>query len=117
MAFNTFTPPKEPSSPLTDEPEFRIANAEFGDGYEQRAPKGINWKRSVISVAWRNIARSEADTILQFFYDQDFNPFYYTLPYENSQRKWVATEWSREDRVDGFVDVQATWRESFELDS
>lgn len=113
--FNTFEPPKAPSQPLDDEPELAMSEARFGDGYEQRAPKGINWVRSIIDIQWNYCTRTQADAIIAFFENQKLRTFNYQMPQETVVRRWVVVSWRRSDRVDGYVDVRAKFRESFEL--
>lgn len=116
MAFNTFTPPQNPSAPIKEKFETRIARAQFGDGYEQDAAKGINSVRSVVTLRWDNLEDPDAQTIIDFARNQEFQPFYYTLPQDTTQKKWVATEWSRTAREASISSVQMTIRESFEID-
>jgi phage-related protein len=117
VPFNTFTPPQNPSEPITDKKELATAAARFGDGYEQRTAKGINYARSVLDIRWDVLTTADADTIENFFLSQQFQPFYYQLPSESSARKWVVTEWQRTDSAANIAGIKATFRESFEIDN
>lgn len=70
----------------------RVLNANFGDGYEQSTPDGINAVRGSITVTWPPLPITECDTIMTFFRSHNGQPFYWTLPNEGTPRIW---------RVDG----------------
>ena len=45
---------------------------EFGDGYIQRTPLGVNYHRRALSVTHENLSSSDADTLLQFYEARQF---------------------------------------------
>jgi phage-related protein len=49
---------------VTHSVKFRVIQAEFGDGYSQVAPKGLNSQYSNYSITWAPVTREEKDTII-----------------------------------------------------
>jgi len=45
----------------------KVLLATFGDGYEQRLPDGINNKKRIFNVSYKNRVKSEAEDIVDFF--------------------------------------------------
>lgn len=45
---------------------------EFGDGYIQRTPLGVNYHRRAISVTHENLSSSDADTLIAFYEAREF---------------------------------------------
>ena len=43
---------------------------EFGDGYIQRTPLGINYQRRSLSVTHENLSQSDATTLIAFYEDR-----------------------------------------------
>lgn len=58
---------REPDYGLNATPTFRIRRAQFGDGYEQRAPDGLNYVRRSWSVTWSVIPEESRDMLMDFF--------------------------------------------------
>lgn len=90
MALNTFSPPKPPSRQSARVQRMsRDLIADFGDGYEQRGIDGLNNLALSVPLIWAYLAPRDAQTIGSFFDGQTrATPFYYTLPWESSPRKW-----------------------------
>ena len=44
-----------------------ILAVKFGDGYEQRIPNGINYKKDVWQVSWENLSTTDKDTVEAVF--------------------------------------------------
>ena len=70
MTWGTFTPPYAPIPGTEDKPEYKILQADFGDGYTQSTADGLNNVRRVLTVAWDGLTVAEANAIINFFVDQ-----------------------------------------------
>ena len=115
MAFPTL-PAVNPDvgAPIRDEPN--LAVAEFGDGYTQRAAKGLNHVRRKVSLSWTSISAADKDALVDFFRSTNgVDPFYWTAPGEPA-RLWRASQWSHHVVAgDAVWNVSATLEEVFDL--
>lgn len=114
---DTFTPPRTPSqSSFTPKTSFDVLKASYGDGYEQRTPNGINYKRTSVTLVWSALTQAQLNELMVFFDDKAWVPFLYTLPDEDVERVWIlAGEYSRS--VDGSgtsFTFEAPMQESFD---
>jgi len=93
---DTFTPAIEPSPQTQVDKDYRVLKAEHGDGYEQRAAKGINTIRRKARVVWEDLTHAQADAI-----EADFDgwagvtAFNYAVPPDATSRTWVCPSHSR----------------------
>lgn len=72
---------REPDYGLNASPTFRIRRAQFGDGYEQRAPDGLNHVRRSWSVTWSVISEDEKTALMSFFAQMaGVYSFYWVIP-------------------------------------
>lgn len=116
MPLPTFTPPIGPSPGKTIKPQISLREAEFGDGYSQNTPKGLNHIRQNVDLKWSGLTKSEFQTIVAFFTLMGgYLPFYYQVYGDIKVRKWVCKEWSGGD-TDGVFTLSATFLESFTLE-
>lgn len=93
----TFTPGVNPSFPINLKRTPRTLRAQFGDGYGERAPDGINNMPYTGSLNWDNLSGVEAKALTDFFAArQAYQAFLYQPPHSDfaSAVKWIATEWS-----------------------
>ncbi len=67
MALTTFTPPIAPTLGTKHAPKVNLLKAEFGDGYSQAAPNGLNHTAHEISLRWGALTEAQFGTIRQFF--------------------------------------------------
>lgn len=96
MAFDTFTPPLRPSAGSTDyQWQPRVLTAQFGDGYKQTTPDGINANGMRVRLTWANLTIAQATTVRSFLDAHVGLVFKYTLPDEGIARKWQALSWSK----------------------
>lgn len=111
MAFPTFNPPVRQSKGTTISPTIKILSAEFGDGYTQESPDGINHIRDSVDLVWDTLLPEDAIAIETFLRGQKgTNPFWYDVD-ELDHRKWTCKVWKRtRDEVHSF---SATFVESF----
>ena len=74
----------------------RILDAQFGDGYAQRAQDGINASPQSWSLVFNGVDDTEADAIEAFLEARGAHePFDWTPPGKASAR-FVCKEWNRE---------------------
>lgn len=96
MPAAVFSPARVPTS-VDRDVELRVLKNEFGDGYEQVVPDGINTVRESLSVKWSGLTSSEAESIESFFTSQAAASFTWTPPNRSAQKLWRCTEWSMAD--------------------
>lgn len=105
------------STALTEEP--RISRTRYGDGYEERAPDGLNPIRQMWSLQFRAVDRQAADDIVAFFRARvgvqgleafDWTPLWATVPIRVVCRSWSRTQ----AEVYTESDINATFEQVFE---
>jgi len=112
MPLPTFTPPMRPSPGTSRAPEVSLRKSQFGDGYAQASPAGLNHVRQVVALKWEFLSLAEAQEIETFLVGQGgYRPFLYTLNGEAQARRWVCESWSVTDGHPSTVN--ATFREWF----
>lgn len=95
MAFDVFTPPRDPSAGnLTERAEAIELEAAFGDGYEQTVQFGLRDERLVLQMVWQKLPAVDAEGIDAFLRDHKHAPFWWTLP--GTARTYAFTCRSRE---------------------
>lgn len=114
MPYSTFTPPVPPSPGTSDSPRIRKLEAEFGDGYTQSVPDGINHIKREISLNWDLLTPAQAADIIDFLRARGgCEPFFYTPSDELTALKWICEEWN-DKRIDGGMRaVSAKLKQSF----
>ncbi|NIH77431.1 phage-related protein [Ochrobactrum sp. P20RRXII] len=117
MSLFTFDPPIGPSPGVGHGREVKLLEAEFGEGYSQSTPKGLNHIRKSLDLKWEALTLSQRDEIEDFLIDHKGNtPFYYRPYGERFALKWTCKEWS--STPDGGVWVfSATFVQSFTLET
>lgn len=115
MTFATFVPPVKQSPGTKMAPEIKTLSVDFGDGYTQDQPDGLNNIRQIATVTWSALKIDQFNVLMDFFVGQKGTiPFYYTLK-DGVLRKWTCKEFSGSlDAPDTFT---ATLRESFLIDT
>jgi phage-related protein len=116
MPLTTFVPPIDPSPSTSRKIAFKILQAEFGDGYSQPTPDGINHRRRSLGLSWDVLDDDQADEISEFLTERGgTEPFYYTPPRESAPTKWVCEEFTDDVQDGGFRKITATFKQSFTL--
>lgn len=116
MALLVFTPPVPPSPGTGNQPEVKLLEAEFGDGYTQSAPDGINHIRRVLNLKWEMLSPAQCDQIVAFLTARGGSePFLYTPSDELTPVKWTCKKWGDERLKNGLRSVNAEFRQSFLL--
>ncbi|WP_431854312.1 phage tail protein [Azospirillum sp.] len=91
----TLTPPFNPTVGTDIHPEIKLIKADFGDGYRQRAPDGLNHIRYLYQFVWEGPV-AEIDEILLFLHERGgTEAFLYTPPGESQAKTFVCQEWSK----------------------
>jgi phage-related protein len=102
-------------SQLEEEP--RVSTTQFGDGYAQRAPDGINNMPRRWALQFRACGLAQGDEIVAFFRTHGgYKAFDWTPPRETVTAAWVCKSWRRSlPNALGESDISATFEEDFAL--
>jgi phage-related protein len=96
MAWDTWVPPQQPGqngTQFSEQP--RLLQTDYGDGYSQVLPDGINYITGQADLNWNSILATNWATIVAFFEAHLSLPFLWTLPDESVPRQWRAQKWSK----------------------
>jgi phage-related protein len=75
--------------------DYRVSRVDFGDGYSQRARKGLNTKPQKWRLNWSRISDADAETLRLFFEDLAGVGLIEWTPYNQSTPLlWTANGWS-----------------------
>ncbi len=104
-----------PDYGLEPQVEFRVDTVNFGDGYKQRAPSGINSVSENWRVSWSLLNRDEYDQLYPFLLSRKgVTPFMWQAPWESAPRKYVCTQLSGPRPTSAmFASINATFEEDF----
>lgn len=113
MPLLTFEPPVGPSPGTSHKPTVNLWKTEFGDGYSQNMPKGINHIKKQTSLQWDALTTDQMHEITGFFERMQGNKAFYYQPFgERLTVKWTCEEWDYVT-TGGIWQVTATLVESF----
>jgi phage-related protein len=115
MTIATFTPTPKPSPGTVRKPKLKILKAEFGDGYTQPTPDGINFVRRTIQLKWDLLTPTQEQTFDAFFTTNVTKPFWYTPSDETTAVKWQCSDWSSTVGDGGYRSFTATLEQDFNL--
>ncbi len=93
MAYPEFKPPVRPRTSSAGV-EIKTISVDFGDGYSQVAPDGLNAARETVTLTWPALAFKQAAQIHAFFKGRNAAPFLWALPGE-AARLWRCVKWTR----------------------
>ena len=80
--------PSFSSSPTT---QLKILEADFGDGYAQRAADGTNSVQDTWNLQWNNYSNADISSIITFLKARKgYELFNWTPPNETTSRKWIC---------------------------
>lgn len=108
---NTFNPPRQPTTQGVQR-QIRVLSVDFGDGYNQVSPDGINAEYKTISVRWDNLRPELAAEISDFFSNQQAQPFLWKSAYDTKVRQWRCVQWTEDQRTT-VVNISAEFKEVF----
>ena len=90
-----FNPPIAPSPGTSVQTRVALNTAEFGDGYTQSSPRGLNHIRETLTLSWAGLTPEQFTKIKGFFVEQGGNkPFAYTPTGYDGYRVWTCSEWT-----------------------
>lgn len=113
MALQTFNPPVPPSPGTKVKPAYSLRKAEFGDGYTQAQPTGLNHVKLTANLRWDVLSIEDASAIENFLKARGgYEPFLYALS-DDITRQWVCTDHDRSR--DAPNQVTATFVEDFSI--
>lgn len=73
----------------------RVLQANFGDGYSQRVPDGLNNIEEKWSLKWDILTLAEKNAIVAFFEARKgAESILMTMPGESVQKTWICSAWS-----------------------
>lgn len=108
MALPTFAPPVAPSPGTTHKPTVNLWEADFGDGYSQPTPKGVNHIRRAVSLSWNALTYEDMRTIVDFFEARAGHEPFRFKPYgEPTAWNWTCKDWT--------YSAEAPWKLTAEL--
>lgn len=97
MPLPTFEPPVRPSPGTAHKPTVNLWKADFGDGYSQPTPKGINHIKKSVSLTWDVLTTEQMFEIVEFFEARGGNEAFYFDPFgERGMMKWTCEEWDHD---------------------
>ena len=92
-----------------------VRTVQFGDGYEQRVVYGINQDAKLWQLVWRNIPKTDADTISTFLEARaGKESFNWTPPGSSTSYKWICSGWTKSVPYNNRITFQASFRQVFE---
>ncbi|NYZ23083.1 phage tail protein [Azospirillum oleiclasticum] len=108
----TFEPALAPLVGFTQKPRIKLLKAEFGDGYIQRAPDGINHIAYNYEFKWEGPV-AKIDEIVSFLHARRaVDRFLYTPPGELVTRSFVCQAWERTKNGE-LASLSATFEQVF----
>ena len=112
---NEYTPDKNVSRSSTP----KLHMAKFGDGYEQRARRGLNSLTEVFAVSFENRTLQEANELVEFFdIVLGVTAFEFTLPGDSLASYdtclVVCDDYSRTFTYNNYNTVAATFRKVYD---
>lgn len=113
MALPTFEPPVPPSPGTETTPKYKLRIANFGDGYTQATPDGLNHVRRTVRLRWDVLTVAQAEYIESFLIARGgYEPFLYALS-DDETRQWICREHTR--KRDAPNSITAVFEEDFSI--
>lgn len=98
MTLPTFNPDPRPTPGTAVSNNVALRTTQFGDGYTQSVPVGLNHVSKRVTLTWGALTLSQAQALDDFFVERGgYKYFYYTLRGESTPRKWRCEKWSFTD--------------------
>jgi len=93
----------------------KVVEADFGDGYTQRALDGINGVKPTFNVALTSLSLADANTITAFLEARGgYQAFLWTPPNE-AQQVFRCKTWTMTPTGAGYANVTAKFIKEFDL--
>ena len=96
--------------------EFRVIKAQYGNGYSQRAPDGINNSVGSWDLAWDNITAAEFGVITAAF-EQARGADYFTwlAPGDLVTKRWIVAKYTKAAMSGDIYSVSANLQQVFDI--
>ena len=112
----TFPNTVSPIRSSNKQTETRVLEANFGDGYSQRAADGINNVIDVWSLEWVALDSTNYQEIETFLRDRGgWDSFDFTPPGESTSKKFVCKQWNTSHHGNNLYSISATFRQVFDV--
>jgi phage-related protein len=113
MPMREFTWVESPGT--AEKPEALVVSTQFGDGYAQAAPTGINEIRDVYDVVFNGVDEAISDEIVAFLRDGlGYKPFDWVPPRRTVASRFICTTYQRTmGSVVGEYNISATFKQDF----
>ena len=103
-----------PSYDIKTKPEPRIRSVQYGDGYTERAPAGINAIRRTKTLVFDYRADAEATAIIDFLDARGgWQPFYYADPGSDRIDLYTCNAYDRTHSNGDWHTVSATFEQDY----
>lgn len=94
--FDTFIPVRPPTTRSTTKITPRVRRVDYGDGYSDVRPDGLNTMLEVVTAVWVQPTTDAVDAMEAFFRAKmGAVPFWYKMPWNDTAKLWRAKEWGR----------------------
>lgn len=109
--YQTFPAAPLPDFPTSVKPSYAVDTVAFGDGYEVRAPAGINARTDTVTLSWTVLNANER-RVLENFLDAHApaTPFFYT-PFNGVQKAYTCDDWGADQTDGGYHAVRAVFKQ------
>lgn len=111
MPYETFPTTVGPSYPVEKQAEPRIKRVEFGDGYTQEAPDGINYNLYTWNLSWDSLTYDEKAEIEAFLVlRKGYETFLWTDP-DGVEFRVKCRSWSVAENNPKIYSIKATFNQ------
>lgn len=111
MAYEVFPTTIGPSYPIEKQAEPKVKRVEFGDGYTQEAPDGINYNLYTWNLTWETLTSSEKVEIESFLVlRKGYQTFLWTDP-DGVQFRVKCKSWQVSEFAPKIFSVKATFNQ------
>lgn len=94
----------------------RHIEANFGDGYSQRAGDGINTIKDKWNVEWTALSQVNFDELNDFFEEKEgYKDFNWTPPGESTSKKFVCKNWNVSHLGASLFNLSAQFDQVFDM--
>ena len=98
--------------------KYNVLSMQFGNGYEQRTPDGLNSKRAVWRVVYNNLTSADRNTLHTFFDAVGSSSWFsWQPPGSSTSLKWLVDGEITESVLSGEIySIAFTAKQTFDLD-